>query len=103
MSTGPAPYHKYKYVIVFFDEFTSRAWTYNLRSKGSAINATRNFLAMVETQYKTKVEAMMSDEGGEYKSKAFLDLLEEKGIKILRSAPYTPQENGHAERFMIIV
>jgi hypothetical protein len=55
---------------------------------------------MVKTQYKTKVESMMSDEGGEYKSEAFKTLLKEKGIKILRSSPYTPQENGRAERFM---
>ena len=55
---------------------------------------------MVETQFHSKVENMMSDEGGEYNSEAFINLLKDKGIKILRSAPYTPQENGRAERFM---
>jgi len=60
-------YHKYKYVIVCLDDYTSQAWTYHLHTKGAAIIATWNFLAMVKTQYKTKVEAMMLDEGGDQK------------------------------------
>ena len=42
----------------------------------------------------------MSDGGGEYKSTAFDELLKNRGIQILQSAPYTPQQNGHAEPFM---
>ena len=42
----------------------------------------------------------MSDAGGEYKSDVFINTLKDHGIKILQSAPYTPQQNGRAERFM---
>ena len=41
----------------------------------------------------------MSDAGGEYKSKAFITLLKDQGIKFLQSVPYTPQQNGRVERF----
>ncbi|KAL7280536.1 hypothetical protein ACG7TL_005473 [Trametes sanguinea] len=42
----------------------------------------------------------MSDGGGEYKSKAFDNLLKDKGIEILQSVPHQPQQNGRAERLM---
>jgi transposase InsO family protein len=41
----------------------------------------------------------MSDAGGEYKSNEFLNTLKDYGIKVLQSAPHTPQQNGHAEQF----
>ena len=54
---------------------------------------------MIENQYGTLIKEWMSDAGGEYKSNEFLIMLKDKGIKVLQSAPYTPQQNGHAERF----
>ena len=39
-------------------------------------------------------------QGGEYKSEVFDRLLKEKGIRIIQSAPHTPQMNGRAERFI---
>lgn len=92
-------YHRYKYIITFYDDYTSHGWIVLMRKKSYAINATKQFLAMVETQYHAKVEGWMSDAGGEYKSEAFLTLLKDKGIKIHMSAPHTPQQNGCAERF----
>ena len=48
-------YRKYRYSIVFLDDFTSHAWTVNLRTKDTALPATCHFLAMVKTQYKVSV------------------------------------------------
>jgi len=42
----------------------------------------------------------ISDGRGEYKSMAFDDLLRNKGIKILQSTSYTPQQNSCIERFI---
>ena len=78
----------------------SMAWMTPLHTKDAALVATRHFLKMVSTQFKTQVEQWISDAGGEYKSKAFDSMLKEQGIHILQSAPHTPQQNGHAERFM---
>src|SRR6201984_1837554 len=93
-------YHKYQYFISFFDDYTSYAWIVLLRKKSAAINALKQFLAMVKNQYNATVKEWLSDAGGEYKSDAFLEHLKDQGIKILQSAPYTPQQNGHAEHFM---
>ena len=91
-------YHRYKYLISFFDDYTSHGWIVLMRKKSSAITATKQFLALVETQYHAKVESWMSDAGGEYKSEALITLLKDNGIKILTSTPHTPQQNGRAEQ-----
>ena len=48
------------------------------------MTVTKHFIAMVETQFKTKIERWMSDVGGEYMSDAFVNLMKEKGIDILK-------------------
>jgi hypothetical protein len=93
-------YHRYKYVIVFYDDYSSHAWISCLRQKSSAISATKQFIAMVNTYYESAVCSWMSDAGGEYKSDAFDNMLCNQGIKIFTSTPHTPQQNGRAERFM---
>ena len=55
---------------------------------------------MAKTQYNMQIKEWMSDAGGEYKSETFIQTLKDAGIKILQSAPHTPQQNGRAERFM---
>jgi len=93
-------YHKYKYFVSFIDDFTSYAWIVLLRDKASAITALKQFMAMASNQYNARIKEWMSDAGGEYKSDAFIRTLKDAGIKILQSAPHTPQQNGRAERFM---
>ena len=93
-------YHKYKYFIVFLDDYTSFAWIQLLRDKASAIGALKQWLALIKNQYNTTIKEWMSDAGGEYKSDAFIKILKDTGITILQSAPHTPQQNGRAERFM---
>ena len=93
-------YRKYKYSIVFYDDYTSHAWTMNLRTKDAALVATRHFLAMVETKYQKRVRRWMSDAGGEYTSLTFTTMLKEKGIEILQSIPHAHQQNGRAERII---
>jgi hypothetical protein len=48
-------YHRYKYVIVFYDDYSSHAWILCLRQKSSAISATKQFIAMVNTYYESAV------------------------------------------------
>jgi hypothetical protein len=93
-------YHKFRYAVVFYDDYTSHAWTINLRTKDAALPATRHFLAMVETKYQKRVRGWMSDAGGEYTSKAFVAMMKEKGIQINQSVPHAHQQNGRAERII---
>ena len=96
---GPS-YHKYKYFIVFLDDYTSFAWVTLLHNKASAITALKQWLALIKNQYDSTIKEWMSDAGGEYKSDAFLKILKDAGITVRQSAPHMPQQNGCAERFM---
>ena len=42
----------------------------------------------------------MSDQGGEYKSKAFKQLMHDNGIHVYDSVLHTPQQNDHTEQFI---
>jgi hypothetical protein len=68
-------YHRYKYVIVFYDDYSSHAWVSCLRQKSSAISTTKQFIAMVNTYYESAVRSWMSDAEREYKSDVFDNML----------------------------
>ena len=58
-------YHKFRYVIVFLDDFTSAAWTLNLRTKDAALTATFQFIELVKNKFNSTIIQWMSDAGGE--------------------------------------
>jgi hypothetical protein len=86
-------YHKYKYAIVYYDDFTSMAWVVCLRSKDQAFTATKQFVSYVRTQYNALIKGWRSDAGSKFTSKAFRDYLKDNGIHIHQSAPYAHQQN----------
>ncbi len=57
-----------------------------------------NFAASVKTQTGKNVVVLRSDNGGEYTGKEFRNKLLQLGIRHETSAPYTPAQNGVAER-----
>jgi transposase InsO family protein len=53
---------------------------------------------MVETQTDRRLKCLRSDNGGEYKSDEFVQFCRERGIRREFMAPYSPEQNGVAER-----
>ena len=53
---------------------------------------------MVENQSGHKIDILRNDNGKEYVNKNLQHLCEESGIQMQHSTPYTPQQNGVAER-----
>jgi transposase InsO family protein len=50
--------------------------------------------------HKITVERIMSDNGSPYVSKSFAATLRRRGLRHVRTRPYTPKTNGKAERFI---
>jgi transposase InsO family protein len=46
------------------------------------------------------VDRVMTDNGSAYRSKLFARVCRQRGVKHIRTRPYTPQTNGKAERFI---
>ena len=58
----------------------------------------KRFIAEVETKLDRRVKTLRTDRGREYLSDMFKGFCEEKGIVRHLAIPYTPQQNGVAER-----
>ena len=54
-------YHKYKYFIVFLDNYTSFALVTLLCDRASAIIALKQWLALIKNQYDSTIKEWMSD------------------------------------------
>lgn len=108
---------KARYFITFIDDFSRKVFVYFLSSKTGILEIFRNFKSMVENQTECKIQQLQprsskivedkcgntikilrADNGGEYVNREFENYLKSCGIRFQSSCPYTPQQNGLAER-----
>nr|GEZ39199.1 retrotransposon protein, putative, Ty1-copia subclass [Tanacetum cinerariifolium] len=87
-----------RYFITFCDNSSRFLYVYLLRSKDEAFDSFKIYKAEVENQLGKKIKILRSNRGGEYFMREFDTFCEENGIKHERTSPYTPQQNGLAER-----
>ena len=92
----PNSHEGYKYAISFTDDFSGAMFVYFLKQKNKTVRATEQFLA--DCAPYGKVKTIRSDNGTEFTSEDFSSLLRKNNIKHERSAPYSPHQNGTAER-----
>ena len=84
--------------VTFIDDASRKVWAYPIRKKDMVFDVFKQWVALVETQTGCKLKCLRTDNGGEFMSYAFTTLCDEKGIRRQLSAPYTPHQNGVAER-----
>ena len=87
-----------RYFISFIDNFSRYTVTYMMKKKSEALEKFKLYVAMAETKFGHKVVTCRNDNGGEYVSNAFDTYLRERGTQQERTIPYTPEQNGVAER-----
>lgn len=85
----------YKYFFTLVDDCTRVTWLYLLKDKISVSTVFPEFLKFIQTQYRTSIKAIHSDNAPKL---AFTSLLKEHGIEHFFSCPYTPQQNFVVER-----
>ena len=73
-------------------------WIYFLKTKDEAYTKFVEWLALVENQSGKRLKVLRTDNGLEYCNKSFDDYCKERGIVRHKTCPYTPQQNGVAER-----
>lgn len=87
------------YFLSIIDDYSRFAQVYFIRHKSETLDKFREFVTLVSNQHGRQVKAFRSDNGTEFGSKDFVSFLSNQGIKIEKTVPYTPQQNGVAERF----
>ena len=88
----------FKYFVTFIDEKSKYTWITLIQTKDRVLEAFKNFHNYVTNHYNAKIKILRSDNGGEYTGQAFKQHLAQHGILHQTSCPYTPQQNGVAER-----
>ena len=78
----------FRYALAFVDDYSGMIMIYFLQNKSDTLRATEH----------GKVKSIRSDNGTEFTSQAFENLLIKHSIKHERSAPYSPHQNGTVER-----
>jgi hypothetical protein len=68
------------------------------QDKSETQGTLKRFLKRAQNEFELKVKKIRSNNGSEFKNLQVEEYLEEEGIKHEFSAPYTPQQNGVAER-----
>jgi hypothetical protein len=69
-----------------------------LQDKSETQEVLKKFLRRAQNKFDIKVKNIRSDNNTEFKNSKVEDFLDEEGIKHEFLAPYTPQQNGVAER-----
>ena len=87
-----------RYFITFVDEFSRMLWLFLIKAKNEALGVFKRFKAEAERQSGKLLKVFRTDGGGEYTSHEFEEFCSQSGIQHEKTAPYTPQHNGLAER-----
>nr|GEW57967.1 retrovirus-related Pol polyprotein from transposon TNT 1-94 [Tanacetum cinerariifolium] len=98
---GPSPVTSidgYHYYVIFVDDYSRFTWFYPLKAKSDFPAVFETFVCFVQTQFSRKIKIFQADEGTEFTGTSVRTLLAKNGTHHRLSCPYTPQQNGRAER-----
>lgn len=87
-----------RYFVIFVDDFSRKVFLYVIKEKSEVFEKFVEFQTMVENQIDEKIKILRSDNGLEFVNKKMQNYLKAKGIKHQTTPPYTPEQNGLAER-----
>jgi len=87
------------YVATFLDDFSGYGVIFPLRRKDQLHQAFTKYWAWATTQTGRQLRTLRTDRGGEYTGAVFWDELAARGIEHQQTVPYSPQQNGRAERW----
>lgn len=95
----PEPTHDgFRYFVTFMDDYTHFLVVYLMKHKSEVFLKFQEYEAMVTAQFSQRISKLRSDNGGEYYNKEFISFCKSKGIQMIPTTPYTPQQNGVSER-----
>jgi hypothetical protein len=86
-----------KYFMLFFYNYTRMTAVLFLRNKSESFENVKVYKEMVENEMDSKMKCLISDNGGYFTSKEFIDYYIRHGIKREFFIAKTPQHNGIVE------
>lgn len=87
-----------RYFVCFTDDYSKYRKVYFLKHKSEVAVKFEEFCTFFKNQTEKPIKAVLSDGGLEYNNKSVKGLLQKMGAEFRYTTPYTPQQNGAAER-----
>ena len=87
-----------KYMITFTDAASRNGATYFMKTRDAALERYKHYEKLVETQLGKRIKTLHVDNAKEYTEGAFKAYLDSRGTICRTTAPYSPAQNGIAER-----
>jgi hypothetical protein len=87
-----------KYFMLLVYDYTRMTAVFFLKNKSEAFENFKIYKEMVENEMDSKIKCLISDNGGEFTSKEFMEYCNIHGIKRQLFVVRTPQQNGIVER-----
>lgn len=98
---GPTPVQSHggsRYYLTFIDDATRKTCVYFLKHKSAVIEVFKSWKAEVENETGRRLKCLKSDNRGKYEGTNLKVYCVKHGVKLVRTVPNSPQQNGIAER-----
>ncbi|XP_071695902.1 uncharacterized protein [Rutidosis leptorrhynchoides] len=89
--------HNFRYFLLFIDDCTRMTWTFFKKNKYEVFDKFTMFFNMIQTQFKSTIQILRSDNGGEFVNSQMSLFCEKHGIIHQTTCPHTPPQNGVVE------
>uniref|UniRef100_A0A5S6Q1Z4 Integrase catalytic domain-containing protein n=1 Tax=Trichuris muris TaxID=70415 RepID=A0A5S6Q1Z4_TRIMR len=87
-----------RYMLTLIDDYSRFTVVRLVKSKDEVTSAIKEYVAKMKNRFGKKPIAFRTDNGKEYVGLELKKYFREEGIEHQRTVPYTPQQNGVAER-----
>lgn len=87
-----------RFYMTMVDDYSRYSVIYLLKRKSDASEKLKEYCNLMKNQFGRYPKCIRSDGGGEYSDSGLKQYFADKGIVRQMSAPYSPQQNGVAER-----
>ena len=94
----PSTIDNKNYFLNFIDDYTHYTVTYLMSNKSEVFTYFKDYVAKAAAHFNSKLVHLYCDNGREYLSGEMKELCKQNGITYHLTVPYTPQQNGVAER-----
>uniref|UniRef100_A0AAV1U517 Polyprotein n=1 Tax=Peronospora matthiolae TaxID=2874970 RepID=A0AAV1U517_9STRA len=87
-----------RFVVTFIDDYSRYIVAYYIENKSEVTDRFIEYKALMENQLSKKIKCIRTDNGTEYVNRRFSGVCRKSGIMHQTTVPYSPQQNGLAER-----
>lgn len=87
-----------RFMLTFVDDYSRKVFVFPMRRKSDVFDLFVKFKTFVENQQNKSIKTLRSDNGTEFCNNHFNSFTAKHGILHQRTVPYSPEQNGVAER-----